>query len=221
MNNNRSASYTLFLLLVAVCAWFGVVLQLAIAIPNYLANGKTLARALVLFFSYFTILTNLMVAITTSAALLFPQSKFGQFCTKSSTITAVTLYIVVVGLVYNFVLRPLYHPQGWDKVADETVHSVVPLLHIIYWLRFASKGSIPWKAAVSWLIYPLIYFIYCFVHGMLTGYYPYPFINVNKIGYAGFWLNSFYMLLLFLFLSFALIALDRWLGKRNDRVMAA
>ena len=221
MKSNHNLSYTLFLFLVVICAWFGIALQLITAIPNYLAAGKTIARALVLFFSYFTILTNLIVAVTTSAALFFPTSKFGAFCTKPATITAVTLYIVVVGLVYNIVLRPLYHPQGWAKVADETVHSVVPVLHLMYWLLFAPKGHIQWKTALSWLIYPFIYLIYCFVHGMLTSYYPYPFIDVNKIGYAGFWLNSFYMLLLFLFLSFALIGTDRWLGKKDKAVFSA
>jgi len=113
MNPKRTLMHTLFLLLIVVCAWLGMVLQFVTVIPDWLQQGKTMSDSLIQFFSYFTILTNLMIAVTSSAALFLPHSKFGNFCTKSATITAVALYIIVVGLVYNLVLRPLYHPQGW------------------------------------------------------------------------------------------------------------
>src|SRR4051794_2353128 len=213
MNTNRTFSHTLFLLLLAVCAWLGVILQFVTIVPDWLQQGKAMSDSLIQFFSYFTILTNLMVAVTSSAALLLPHSRFGSFCAKPLTITAVALYIIVVGLVYNLVLRPLYHPQGWGRVADEIVHSAVPLLYVIYWLSFAAKGAVQWKNAISWLIYPLLYLIYTFLHGLVSHYYPYPFMDVKVIGYGGFWLNSFYLLLLFLFLSFVLIGIDKLLGR--------
>jgi len=221
MNTNRTLSHTLFLLLLALCAWLGVILQFVTIIPDWLQQGKTMSDSLIQFFSYFTILTNLMVAVTTSAALLLPHSGFGSFCAKPATITAVALYIIVVGLVYNLVLRPLYSPQGWGRVADETVHSVVPLLSVIYWLSFSAKGAVKWKNAINWLIYPLVYLIYTFVHGIFSNYYPYPFMDVKVIGYTGFWLNSFYLLLLFLLLSFVLIGIDKFLTKRKDRQLIA
>jgi len=220
MHTHRTSSHTLFLLLLAICAWLGVILQFFTSVPAWIAQGKTMGESLIQFFSYFTILTNLIVAITTSCALL-PHSRFGQFCAKASTVTAVALYIIVVGLVYNIVLRSLYNPQGWGKVADETVHSVVPLLYVIYWLTFAATGSVQWKDAFSWLIYPLLYLLYTFLHGMFTGYYPYPFMDVKEIGYNGFWLNSFFLLLLFFFLSFVLIGVDKMLGKRRNKGLIA
>ena len=222
MNTQRTLSHTVFLLLIAVCAWLGVILQFVTYIPQWMNEGKTLSTSLIQFFSFFTILTNLMVAITTTCSLLLPRSPFGRFCAKPATVNAVTLYIIVVGLVYNLVLRSLYHPQGWGKVADEVVHSVVPLLYVVYWLTFAAKGSIQWKHAISWLIYPLLYLIYTLVHGAVSGYYPYPFMDVKVIGYTGFWLNSSYLFLVFLLLSFVLIGVDKYLGKKKDkRVMTA
>src|SRR3954447_21403755 len=101
MNTNRTFSHTLFLLLLAVCAWLGVILQLVTIVPDWLQQGKTMSDSLIQFFSYFTILTNFMIAVTTTAALLLPHSGFGNFSAKPFTITAVTLYIIVVGLVYN------------------------------------------------------------------------------------------------------------------------
>lgn len=217
MHTNRSLPHTILLIFIAVCAWFGVILQFATIVPGWLQQGKSMSESLVQFFSYFTILTNLMVAITTSAALLFPHSAFGKFCAKPSTITAVTLYIVVVGLVYNTVLRPLYHPQGWAQVADETVHSAVPMLYVIYWLFFALRGVLYWTNAIYWLLYPLLYLLYTFTHGAVSGYYPYPFMDVKAIGYTGFWLNSFYLLLLFLFLSFVLIGVYKLVMKKRNK----
>jgi hypothetical protein len=221
MNTKRTLSHTLFLLLIAVCAWLGIILQFITYVPAWMNEGKTFSTSLILFFSFFTILTNLIVAITTMCTLLLPYSKFGRFCAKPATVTAVTLYIIVVGLVYNVVLRSLYHPRGWGKVADEIVHSVVPTLCIIHWLTFIPKGSIQWKHAINWLIYPTLYLAYTLVHGFTSGYYPYPFMDVNTVGYGGFWLNSFYLFLLFLLLSFVLIGVDRYLGKRKDKKLIA
>ncbi|TKK66397.1 hypothetical protein FC093_17650 [Ilyomonas limi] len=221
MNPKRTLSHTLLLLLIAVCAWLGVILQFATYIPAWMKEGKTLSTSLVLFFSFFTILTNLIVAIATTYTLLLPHTKSGRFCAKPATITAITLYIIVVGLVYNIILRSLYHPQGWGKVADEIVHSAVPLLYVIYWLTFATKGSIQWKHAISWLIYLMLYLAYTLVHGAASGYYPYPFMDVNKIGYTGFWLNSFYLSLLFLFLSFVLIGIDKYWSRKNKKPIPA
>jgi hypothetical protein len=221
MNTNRTLSHTLFLLFLAVCAWLGVILQFVTIVPDWLQQGKTMSDSLIQFFSYFTILTNLMIAITSTAALLLPRSELGGFCAKPATITAVNLYIIVVGLVYNLVLRPLYSPHGWGRVADEIVHSVVPLLYVIYWLSFSAKGAVKWKNAINWLFYPLVYLVYTFGHGIISNYYPYPFMDVKVIGYTGFWLNSFYLLLLFLLLSIVLIGIDKLLAKRKDKQLIA
>jgi hypothetical protein len=221
MNPKRNLFHTLFLLLIVVCAWLGMILQFVTVIPDWLHQGKTMSDSLVHFFSYFTILTNLMIAVTSSAALLLPHSRFGGFCAKPATITAIALYIIVVGLVYNLILRPIYHPQGWGRVADEIVHSVNPSLYVIYWLSFAAKGSVKWKNAINWLIYPLLYLVYTFLHGVVSSYYPYPFMDVKVIGYTGFWLNSFYLLLLFLFLSYVLIGIDKLLGRRKEKQLIA
>ncbi len=215
MNHSRTAAPVFFLALLTICAWFGVVLQFITNVPVWISEGRTTGEALVKFFSYFTILTNLLIAITASFALLLPQTDAGRFCAKPDTITAITVYIIIVGLVYNLVLRPLYHPVAWGKVADETVHSVVPLLYVVYWLLFATKGSVQWGSAFRWLMYPLLYLIYTFIHGWVTGYYPYPFMEVQHIGYTGFWLNSFYLLLVFVCMNLLLISIDKRMGRKK------
>lgn len=211
----RSKRQVLLLLLIVLCSWAGIILQLVTNVILWVRNGTPVGQSLIKFFSYFTILTNLLIAVTSTLVLLLPRSKTGQLCSRPGTITATAVYIIVVGLVYNVVLRPLYHPQGWARVADELVHVVVPLLYIIYWLIFATKGNVRWGSAFGWLLYPFLYLVYTFLHGWVTHYYPYPFMDVSAIGYAHFWLNSFYLLILFVLLNLAMIFIDKAIAKRK------
>ena len=207
----------LLMIMICVCAWLGVALQFVTAVPNIMQTGKTWSVAVLQVCSYFTILTNTLVAVTTTLALLLPRSDTGRWCAKPETITAITVYIVVVGLIYNIVLRPISHFEGWAALGNELVHSVVPLLYILYWLTCATKGSIRWSSAVRWLLYPFLYLIYTFLHGRISNWYPYPFVDVTRIGYGGFWVNSFYMLLLFVALNIILIALDKRIAKARNK----
>ena len=210
----RIVPQLLLMTLICVCAWAGVVLQFLTLSHTLLSQGKTWLQCLVQFFSFFTITTNTLVAITTTIALCAAQTKWGIACKKPAAITAIAVYIVVVGLVYNILLRPTNKLQGIDSFGNELVHSVVPLLYTIYWLAFATKGSVTWRSWLRWLLYPFVYLVYTFVHGMITNWYPYPFVNVNEIGYRGFWLNCLYLLLLFILLNLLFISIDKWLAKR-------
>jgi hypothetical protein len=111
------------------------------------------------------------------------KSRWGGFFSKPTVITAITLYITVVGATYNLILRSLWKPEGLQQIVDELLHVVVPLLFIFYWLFFAPKMSLRWKDVLPWLLYPLIYVILILFRGGLSGYYPYPFIDVNLLGY--------------------------------------
>jgi hypothetical protein len=53
---------------------------------------------------------------------------------------------------------------------------------------------------------------YSLIHGAATGFYPYPFINVREFGYDKIFLNMGVLLLVFIALSLALIAIDRRIG---------
>ena len=92
--------------------------------PFLLALGK--------FFSYFTILTNLLVAICFTYLYFNKKSKIKTWFSSPKTLTAINVYILVVGLVYNLVLRPLREAKGLEILADELLHAIVPLLFMIF-----------------------------------------------------------------------------------------
>jgi hypothetical protein len=119
---------------VAALAWLALLLQAAL-------NTGSLANLL----SYFTILSNLLVALSLSAASGWPTTSLGRACARPTTQTAVALYILVVGVVYNAVLRGLLEPRGWARLADELLHVVVPAAYGLYWYWVVPRGSLAWR----------------------------------------------------------------------------
>jgi hypothetical protein len=80
-------------------------------------------------------------------------------------------------------LRQTWHPEGLQRVIDEWLHVVNPIVYVLFWYVAVPKQGISFKSIISWLYLPLAYMAYTFIRGALTAWYPYPFIDVNTIGY--------------------------------------
>jgi len=169
--------------IIALAAWFALIGEIYFVITRAEANHLTILQVLGRFWSFGTMLTNLLVAISLSVVLIIPNSAAGKFFSKSMIVTGVVLYILLVFLGFNIFLRHLHHLQGLKKLDSELLHVVVPALYFLYWLFFASKTSLQWKYALLWLAGPLVYFIYILVRGAIDGFYPYPMVDVNELGY--------------------------------------
>jgi hypothetical protein len=66
-----------------------------------------------------------------------------------------------------------------------------------------------WKDAFPWLWYPLIYCFYTLIRGSFADFYPYPFMDVLKLGYSKVVVNSMYITLAFLAVSFLLVGVGK------------
>lgn len=189
-----------------VIAWFAVIAQFAIMMQNRIEPvGETIIR----FFSYFTILSNSMVAVYFSREFLRKSPD------SSGTLTAVTVYIFIVGLVYQIVLRPIWEPQGLQMLVDELLHSVVPLCVLIYWILYERKEKLNWKQIPKWLIYPLVYLIFILIRGNFSHFYPYPFVNVDALGMPTVLLNSLILMCVFIFVSAILVGVGKGMTKNK------
>jgi hypothetical protein len=131
---------------------------------------------------------------------------------KASTTTAIAVYITVVGLIFNLVLRSIYHPVGLASIANEIMHVAIPAGFFLYWLVQTPKANLKIQDTYYWLQYPSFYLIYILVRGFFTNKYPYPFVNVAQIGLQKVLVNSFFLASLFFVLSVVFI----WIGKRTD-----
>jgi hypothetical protein len=209
-------SATAFIAFIAILTWLTLILQLYLMIRNRTTiNGFTVFVTTANFFSYFTILTNSLVALSTCFILLKPSSSVGRFFSKPVTLAAITLYIFIVGLTYNILLRATWAPTGLQKWIDEALHSVIPLLFIIFWLAYVPKGSLKWFHPFRWLIYPGIYLVFALLRGEFTGFHPYYFINAVQLGYPRVLLNAGGLMLVFIITGLLIVALDKSMGKRS------
>jgi hypothetical protein len=195
--------------IIALLAWAGVILQFYITTASWSGLGLSSIEGTIRFFSYFTILTNMLVALSLTTILARPQSKLGVFFSADSTQAAIAVYIFVVGMIYNLILRNLWAPQGLQLIVDNILHSAVPLIYVLYWIAFVPKGNLIWNDAVRWLYYPALYFLWVIIFGALTSFYPYPFIDVNVLGYPTMFMHAAVLLIVFLSLGFLAIAIGK------------
>ena len=202
-----SPAIKMYLAFGAAVVWFALILQFIVSLK---AGDYDFLSTIKLYLSFFTITTNIIVAICFTTIILFSKTKLGDFFSKPSTQTAITVYIVVVGIIYNVLLRGLLRPVGWARVADELLHVVNPLIFLGFWMLFVNKQTLQYRDAFSWLLYPLAYIIFIVIRGCLINQYPYPFINVVDLGYPKALINAFGCLFLFWILSLLLI----WVGKK-------
>lgn len=184
--------------IMAFIAWFTVIFDFSLS-----------GRHLIQFLSYFTIESNLLIALGMTIAVAVPNTRTGKWVTGNSFQTALAVYIVVVAVVYNFVLRNSWAITGWGSITDDMLHVVIPLLYLVYWFIFIPSRSLRWAYAAVWLIFPAIYMIYTFLRGEVIGKYPYPFLNVTKIGFEQALINSGFVALGFLVTGFILVFLNK------------
>jgi hypothetical protein len=112
-------------------------------------------------------------------------------------------------------LRQLWNPQGAQWVADVLLHDVIPVGYVVYWLLFAPRAGLRWKDAVAWLAYPAVYLVYVLARGAVSGLYPYPFVDVNVLGYGGVLAHAVVFLLVFLGMGLLVLAVGRRTRRRS------
>lgn len=199
-----------FAIFAATVAWCGVLLQLDLSLKQSLANGKTFVEGLLIYSGYFTILTNILVGVVLTLPLVAPTYLPGRFLSRPGVRTATAAAITGVGVVYFFLLRQVWNPQGWQLVADVVLHYVTPVLFLAYWWIGVPKAGLRRSQVAAWASYPIGYFVYVLVRGELTGLYPYHFLDVGSLGYGRTLMNGLGVLVAFVLLSLLLLLAGRW-----------
>ena len=164
------------------------------------------------FFSFFTILTNVLAALALLAPVLAPRSALGQFLARPSVRTIIAAYIILVGMVYYLLLRGLSHREGWPLFFEELLHYVTPPLFVMDWLAFVPKRKLGASVGLAGIWFPVAYIAWTLVHGAVTGWYPYPFVDVADLGYGQVLLNIAGLVLIYLALAGLLAIAGRNIG---------
>jgi hypothetical protein len=204
----------LYLAGAACVAWFGLALQAQVAFEAMWAYGLSTPAALAKFLSFFTILTNGLVALCYFADLVFVAKGQNPPRAWTNVRGGVAASIATVGLGYAILLRHLHHFEGWPMLANFLVHDATPVLFVVYWIGCVPKGTLDWRSPFLWLIYPALYLPWALSYGAATGSYPYPFLNVAQLGYPTVLVISAGLLVAFAAIAWLLVAIDRfWPGK--------
>ena len=198
-----------FVAAAAVLGWAGLSIQLYLIFWSRWSIDASLIGGLVSFFSYFTVLSNTLVATVLTCEMTSRESAARRWFLQPSVSSGIAVSIAVVAVGYNLLLRHLWHPEGWQRLADELLHVVMPLLFLGYWWCCVDKGTLRWRHIALWVIYPLVYFAYALLRGHVLAVYPYPFIDVEKLGYPQVFVNAGGLLAGFVVIALIVISLDR------------
>ncbi|MBC2381814.1 Pr6Pr family membrane protein [Pseudomonas sp. WS 5106] len=204
-----------FVAMAALAGWVGLAIQQYLIFYSRWSTGASLLGGLINFFSFFTVLTNTLVVVVLSYALVQRDSAAKRFFLAPGISSGIAVSIVVVSLAYNLLLRHLWQPEGFQFVADELLHDVMPALFFIFWWRCVPKGSLRFKHIGAWVIYPLVYFAYVLLRGHLLGQYQYPFIDVDALGYPQVFVNAGGILAGFIVIALTVLGLDNVLKTRR------
>jgi hypothetical protein len=199
----------------AVLGWFGLADAAVPGTVGALARTGQPDWRLINVFGYFTVLTNTLVATVLSYAAFGHEGRGKRFFLSPSVSSAVAASIVLVALAYSVLLRHLWQPQGWQWLADELLHDVMPVLYALYWWREVPKGRLrlgTWHCGRCTRRF--ISAMRCGV-GSEIGVYAYPFIDVASLGYGQVMLNALGVLAGFWGIGLVLLGLDRWRGCAN------
>jgi len=204
--NGRRALYTV----TAVVAWAALTLQLALITSRLTSEGASVAFAMWRFLGFFTILTNLAVAVVASAMAWRPTSTLAGPRSRLMTATA----IVLVGIIYSVALRSVWDPQGWQTVADHALHDATPPLFALCWIM-SDHRSLRWRDALWAMAPPILYCLYAFARGSVDGWYAYWFLNPTALPFGQLSLNIAAMSVGFFLVALSLVQFDRLLSRKS------
>lgn len=188
--------------IVALVALAGLVVQFAATLDQTGSVAGTLWTLL----RYFTVLTNLLVALAFGWVAIGGRP-------HPRRLAGVMLAILLVGIVYGLLLRGLLTLSGGALLADTLLHKVTPVLVPLWWIAFAVRGQLRWRDPWGWTLFPALYLPYALLRGMAEGRYAYPFIDVAKIGIGTMVVNAVLIAMGFVAAGHALVWIDRRMAR--------
>ena len=202
-----TARHRVFAALVAGSAWFGLAVQFD---ATFRTHGSAFAAVWILA-RYFTIL------VAFAVALVFTAQALRRHVLSAALIGGIALNSLLVAIVYRAFIAGTLVQTGREKLADLFLHGVTPALVALFWFVGAPRGALRSCDVGLWAAAPLLYFAYALARGAADGIYPYPFIDVPRIGWAATALNAALIAAGFLVAGFGLVWVDRRLGRRSHQ----
>jgi hypothetical protein len=223
-------TFAILRVLVAAAIVAAVVGQLTRSIAYWRARGdEDIPGDLVNFFSYFTMQSNSVAAVTLAVGAVLLLTRRGPDPRGFAVLhVAIATYMVTTGIVYNGILRSLPLDPGLSQPwSNEVLHLIVPVYMLLDRLFAPGHRPLSFRVVGVIVIYPIVWAVYTLVRAPFTldqstgrlGWYPYPFLDptLDANGYASVSMWVAVLLTLIAVLGAALLAVARLRGRSGAR----
>jgi hypothetical protein len=164
------------------------------------------------FFSFFTIQSNILAVAALFLLVAVPRER--RTALFDGARQAAVLYLAITGVVFALLLSGLQEDvQTSASWVDFVVHKLMPVVLVVDWLIDPPHHRLPAWTVLAWLVFPAAWLAYTLVRGEIVDWYPYPFVDVSRLGYGGVLARAAGLTVAFALGAAALL----WLGNRRAR----
>jgi hypothetical protein len=159
-----------------------VIATVAAIVGQWIPSSKSPVYSPFNFFGYFTIQSNIIIALAFALTLVSAFRSKREPLRLSVFRGAATVYIATTGVVYNTLLTgvAVENTVPWS---NEILHRWIPLYAVLDWLLFSDRGRLVMRHVWWFLIYPAVWLVVVLIRGATDGWVPYPFLDPS-LGYG-------------------------------------
>ena len=192
----------------------GLLLQFCLTLITKGEQGSDIVSTLVFFFTFYTILTNIMLVLI----YLSEVAEWRWLSWWRSTVTRGMMSgaIALVGIFNHLLLAQLQDLTGLRSLADTILHYLTPTWFVLWWLLFQPKQRLKLADIPVMLLPTLIWLVWAMARGAVVSEYPYPILDAVKLGYGQVAINCVFVFVGLLLIYLVVIGLDRVLGRAKN-----
>lgn len=200
-------------LILALVTWAALLVQFMLVVIIKSLTGDSIIDATINYLSLFSVESNIAVAMLLTVPLVLNRGPLFRFFDSPIIQAMVVVYSFMVFMIYDLILHDLWVDEGIQFWLNYLLHNAIPLAYIVWWFNYGERGRLKYWYSIPWLIAPVIYMSIILVRGWYSGFYPYPFIDVDRIGMATVMYNTVGMLFLFWLAGLLMV----WIDKKRKR----
>ena len=199
--------------------------RLTFGLLTFVAIGvqlKTLADEgkldLVNYFSYFTILSNVIGAtLLLVGAAAWRATRSGRMdLLRGGAVVYLTVTFIVFALLLSNTDVDLAIP--W---VNSVLHEIIPVVIVIDWLIDPPSVRLTQRQGLLWLSFPAAWIVYVLIRGAIFGKYPYPFLDPANGGYASVAVYCVGILVLMVAVCATVVWVGDWARRRHELAAAS
>ena len=179
------------------------------------------------FYVYYTNLSNYICAAVMFITLINTAKCANKgesgYCTTAPAFNFMcVIMIMFTFLVYNILLSgDSTVVQYFTSLNNMLLHVILPIMFILNFALFYERKSIKWFYPFLSMVMPLIYVVFIVIRAAIlkgatnTVLYPYFFLNIDDLGWGGFFVWVSVLLVIFIVIGYVLFALDNFKTIKN------